>query len=225
MVQAFGREDDVQARFGGKARGGPRRRAAPGAHRGGVPARAALPADALDRRRRALRRPRRDRRHAHLRRVLPLLPAAPAARLAARGARLDPLARPARDRVRVAQLRVAAGDRDDPRADAPDARCPEGRLDVQLRGRPLLLRHGLRGALAASTSHVEPGEIVAVCGPTGAGKTSLLNLLPRFYDPTDGRVLRRRRRRARRADRGAAHAPSRSSRSGRSSSRSRCATT
>jgi ABC-type multidrug transport system fused ATPase/permease subunit len=36
---------------------------------------------------------------------------------------------------------------------------------------------------------VEPGEIVAVCGPTGAGKTSLLGLLPRFYDPTQGRVL------------------------------------
>ena len=36
---------------------------------------------------------------------------------------------------------------------------------------------------------VEPGEVIAVCGPTGAGKTSLLNLLPRFYDPTDGRVL------------------------------------
>jgi ABC-type multidrug transport system fused ATPase/permease subunit len=35
----------------------------------------------------------------------------------------------------------------------------------------------------------EPGEVIAVCGPTGAGKTSLLNLLPRFYDPTDGRVL------------------------------------
>jgi ABC-type multidrug transport system fused ATPase/permease subunit len=35
---------------------------------------------------------------------------------------------------------------------------------------------------------VEPGEIVAVCGSTGSGKTSLLNLLPRFYDPTAGRV-------------------------------------
>jgi ABC-type multidrug transport system fused ATPase/permease subunit len=36
---------------------------------------------------------------------------------------------------------------------------------------------------------LEPGEIVAICGPTGSGKTSLLNLLPRFYDPTGGGVF------------------------------------
>jgi ABC-type multidrug transport system fused ATPase/permease subunit len=42
--------------------------------------------------------------------------------------------------------------------------------------------------LAGLDLAIEPGEIVAVCGPTGAGKTSLLNLLPRFYDPTGGRV-------------------------------------
>jgi ABC-type multidrug transport system fused ATPase/permease subunit len=35
---------------------------------------------------------------------------------------------------------------------------------------------------------VPAGQVVAVCGPTGAGKTSLLNLIPRFYDPTEGSV-------------------------------------
>jgi ABC-type multidrug transport system fused ATPase/permease subunit len=36
---------------------------------------------------------------------------------------------------------------------------------------------------------VKAGEIVAICGATGSGKTTVLNLLPRFYDPTAGRLL------------------------------------
>ena len=36
---------------------------------------------------------------------------------------------------------------------------------------------------------VQPGQCVAILGATGAGKSSLLSLIPRFYDPTEGRVL------------------------------------
>src|SRR5207302_6981038 len=123
-----------------------RRRAAPGAHRSSVSPRAALPADAVDRRGRLLRRPRRDRRVTDVRTVLSLLPAAPAARLAARGTRLDPLARAACDRLRLTELRLAPGNRVDPRADAPPVAARRaGRRAV--RGRALFLRERLGGAL------------------------------------------------------------------------------
>jgi subfamily B ATP-binding cassette protein MsbA len=35
---------------------------------------------------------------------------------------------------------------------------------------------------------IEPGEALALVGPSGAGKSTLFNLIPRFYDPTAGRV-------------------------------------
>ncbi len=71
---------------------------------------------------------------------------------------------------------------------AEPASLPTGPLPVRFEGVHFSYPTGGE-VLAGIELDAAPGEIVAVCGPTGAGKTSLLHLLPRFYDPTAGRVL------------------------------------
>jgi subfamily B ATP-binding cassette protein MsbA len=44
-------------------------------------------------------------------------------------------------------------------------------------------------ALAGIDLRIRPGETVALAGPSGGGKTTLVNLLPRFYTPAAGRLL------------------------------------
>ncbi|MGZ3507423.1 MAG: ABC transporter ATP-binding protein [Vulcanimicrobiaceae bacterium] len=46
-----------------------------------------------------------------------------------------------------------------------------------------------RHALDGITFHVEPGQVAAFVGPSGAGKTTITQLVPRFYDPQSGQVL------------------------------------
>jgi ATP-binding cassette subfamily B protein/subfamily B ATP-binding cassette protein MsbA len=45
-----------------------------------------------------------------------------------------------------------------------------------------------RPVLQDISFEIEPGQTVALVGPTGAGKTTIASLIPRFYDATDGRV-------------------------------------
>ena len=46
-----------------------------------------------------------------------------------------------------------------------------------------------RSVLKGIDFHAQPGSLIAIVGATGAGKTTLVSLIPRFYDPTGGRVL------------------------------------
>ncbi len=72
--------------------------------------------------------------------------------------------------------------------DAPDAAAPEhfeGRVELQkvafsyVKGQELIRDFSLR---------VEPGQKIAIVGPTGCGKTTLINLLMRFYDVDEGAI-------------------------------------
>jgi ABC-type multidrug transport system fused ATPase/permease subunit len=73
-----------------------------------------------------------------------------------------------------------------PEASSPRP-LPAGPLDVRFEG-VFFGYGGEHDVLRGLDLELARGEIVAVCGSTGAGKTSLLNLLPRFYDPTGGHV-------------------------------------
>jgi ATP-binding cassette subfamily B protein len=44
-------------------------------------------------------------------------------------------------------------------------------------------------ALHGIDFEAQPGQVIALLGPTGSGKSTIINLIPRFYEPTGGRVL------------------------------------
>jgi len=86
-------------------------------------------------------------------------------------------------------LKPAIADADDA-VDVEDAPGPVGRVEF----RDVSFRYpdaadDTRPTLQGVSFAVEPGEHVAFVGPSGAGKTTVLYLTPRFYEATDGQVL------------------------------------
>ncbi len=73
--------------------------------------------------------------------------------------------------------------------DAPGARpLADVRGQVRFEGVSFAYPGGGFG-LEGVSFEAPPGALVALVGPTGAGKSTLVSLLPRFYDPTAGRIL------------------------------------
>ncbi|TJY44083.1 ABC transporter ATP-binding protein [Cohnella pontilimi] len=72
---------------------------------------------------------------------------------------------------------------------------PEAIVLPEVRGaiefRQVTFRYGDRSndVLSNLSFRVQPGEFIAIVGPSGAGKTTLCSLIPRFYDVSDGEVL------------------------------------
>jgi len=66
---------------------------------------------------------------------------------------------------------------------------PRIRSGVVFDGVTFEYTEGVAEVLRDINLNVRVGEIIAIVGPSGSGKTSLVSLIPRFYDPTEGRIL------------------------------------
>lgn len=64
-----------------------------------------------------------------------------------------------------------------------------GRLSGRIEFRDIKFRHGSRQIIRGIDLKIEPGEMIGLVGPSGAGKTTLVNLACRFFDVSEGAVL------------------------------------
>ncbi len=73
--------------------------------------------------------------------------------------------------------------------DRSDAKDIDGRIKGDIEFKNVSFKYGRKTVLEDISFSVRAGETVAIMGETGSGKTTLINLIPRFYDVASGEVL------------------------------------
>jgi ATP-binding cassette subfamily B protein len=79
----------------------------------------------------------------------------------------------------------------DVKADMPvtEGSLKVGRLRGEIEFRDVKFRHGSRQIIKGISLKIMPGEMIGLVGPSGAGKTTLVNLACRFFDVSEGSIL------------------------------------
>ena len=70
----------------------------------------------------------------------------------------------------------------------PDAREPKSLTGDIVFDKVAFAYNSESPVLREVTFHIQPGQMVGVVGPTGGGKSTIVSLIPRFYDPTAGSI-------------------------------------
>lgn len=93
------------------------------------------------------------------------------------------------ERARASAARIFEILDQKPKVSEPENPIVLDKIRGEIEIRSVSFRHETREVLHDINMRIAPGEMVGVVGPTGSGKSTLVDLICRFYDPDEGRIL------------------------------------